>query len=187
MLFLRVKISCLPAKAHLVFHWCSYNNFFLVCDGCNETLHADKGGFHSPNYPQQYPDDQYCSWRITVSPSRQVYLMFTSFNLQAENNTDAVYVYNGDSETGEILGVFYGSKPPPPKGIYSSSNSLLLIFKSDKNSSSTGFQATYYAINCSGKLSYAVFTIGYIFTRSLNINAYSIYVFFSNRVLKSID
>lgn len=135
-----------------------------MCDGCNETFQADKGGFHSPNYPQQYPDDQYCSWRITVSLSHQVYLMFTSFNLQAENNTDAVYMYDGDSETEKVLGVFYGSERPS-KGIYSSSNSLLVVFKSDNKSSSTGFQAVYHAINCSGKLSYAVF---FGFTRSLN-------------------
>ena len=136
-----------------------------MCDGCNETFHADKGGFHSPNYPH-YPDDQYCSWRITVSPSHQVYLIFTSFNLQPENNTDAVYMYDGDSETGELLGVFYGNKSST-NGIYSSSNSLLVVFKSDNKSSYTGFQAVYHAINCSGKLSYAVF-LGYIFTRSLN-------------------
>ena len=153
--------------------------YFLVCDGCNETFQADKGGFHSPNYPQQYPDNQFCSWRITVSPSNQVYLQFSNFTLQAENNTDAVYVYDGDNETGEVLGVFYGSDP---RSIYSSSNSLLVIFKSDNNSSYTGFQAVYHAINCSGKLPYAVF-FGYNFTRSSNV--YCISVIFSNRVLKS--
>ena len=30
MLFSHVKISCFCAKAHLVFHWCLYNKFFLV-------------------------------------------------------------------------------------------------------------------------------------------------------------
>ncbi len=125
--------------------------FHLVCNGCNETLHADRGGFHSPNYPQKYPDNQYCSWRITVSPSHQVYLMFTSFSLQAKNNTDSVYVYDGDDIRGEALGVFYGGHPPPKEGIYSSSNSLLVIFKSDKNSSYPGFQAIYHSVNCSGK------------------------------------
>ena len=85
-----------------------------------------------------------------------MYLLFTSFTLQAENNTDAVYVYDGDSETGEVLREFYGSEPHS-KEIYSSSNSLLVIFKSDNNSSYTGFQAVYHAINCSGKLTFAVF------------------------------
>ena len=90
--------------------------------------------------------------------------MFTSFNLQAENNTDAVYVYDGDSETGKMLGMFYGSKLPS-KAMYSSSNSLLVVFKSDNKNSSTGFEAVYHALNCSGKLSYAVF-FGAISTRS---------------------
>ena len=26
IIFSRVKISCLRAKAHLIFHWCLYNN-----------------------------------------------------------------------------------------------------------------------------------------------------------------
>ncbi|KAJ7370810.1 hypothetical protein OS493_029801 [Desmophyllum pertusum] len=85
------------------------------CDGCNETFHADSNDFHSPNYPQKYPDEEYCSWRITISPSHQVYLMFTYFSLQFENNTDSVYVYDGDKETGEVLGVFYGGHRPPRK------------------------------------------------------------------------
>ena len=60
-------------------------------------------------------------------------------------------MYDGDKETGEVLGVFYGGHPPPNEGIYSSSNSLLVIFKSDKNSSYPGFKASYHAVNCSGK------------------------------------
>ena len=98
-----------------------------------------------------YPDRQYCSWRITVSPSHQVCLTFASFNLQAENNTDAVYVYDGNLKTGKLSGVFYGGHPPPTEGMCSSSNTLLVIFKSDNSSSFSGFQAFYHAINLSGK------------------------------------
>ena len=79
--------------------------------------------------------------------------MFTSFSLQAKSNTDAVYVYDGNEDTGVALGLFHGGHPPPKEGIYSSSNSLLVIFKSDKNSSYSGFQAFYHAVNCSGKYS----------------------------------
>ena len=90
-------------------------------------------------------------------------MVFKSFSLQNERFTDELRVYDGENETGEVLGVFYGGNPPP-KGIYSSSNSLLVIFKSDNKSSYTGFQAVYHALNCSGKLSYAIF-FGEIFTR----------------------
>ena len=86
-----------------------------------------------------------------MKASFQVALMFTRFSLQSENNTDAVYVYDGNDQTGKVLGVFYGSRPPPRNGIYSSSNSLLVIFRSDKNGSFYGFQASYSAVKCSGK------------------------------------
>ena len=77
--------------------------------------------------------------------------MFTSFILQADNNTDGVYVYDGENSTGEVLGVFYGGHPPPKEGIYSSSNQLFVIFKSDSNGSYPGFQGSYHSLNCSGK------------------------------------
>ena len=33
MLFSHMKISCFRAKAHLVFHWCLYNNVWYVTEG----------------------------------------------------------------------------------------------------------------------------------------------------------
>ena len=108
------------------------------------------GTFHSPNYPNKYPDGQYCSWRITVSPAQQIHLTFTAFNLQNENNTDALYVFDGENSTGKVLGVFYGSYSPPKEGINSSSNHMFIIFKSDNNGSYTGFSASYSAVNYSG-------------------------------------
>ena len=69
--------------------------------------------------------------------------MFKSFNLQNESRTDQLRVYDGEDETGEVLGVFYGGHPPPKEGIYSSSSRMLIIFKSDKTDSYTGFSASY--------------------------------------------
>ena len=86
-----------------------------------------------------------------VSPAQQIHLTFTSFSLQNENNTDGLYVYDGENATGKVLGVYYGGHPPPKEGIYSSSNRMFVIFKSDKNGSYTGFSASYKAFNCSSK------------------------------------
>ena len=108
------------------------------------------GKFHSPNYPEKYPDGQYCSWTITVSPSQRIHLLFTEFRLQNENNTDALYVYDGRDERGKELGVFYGDTPPKG-GINSSSNEIFVIFKSDGNISFTGFSALYCENKCPGK------------------------------------
>ena len=78
-----------------------------------------------------------------LNSSQQIQLVFTSFSLQNENNTDALYVYDGKNATEQLLGVFYGGHPPPKKGIQSSSNKMFLIFKSDETDSYTGFKASY--------------------------------------------
>jgi len=121
---------------HPTIYYCYYR-------GCNETLTGDKGTFHSPHYPRKYPDGQYCSWRITVSLAQKIHLTFSHFSLQSENNTDGLYVYDGENATGVVLGVFYGGHPPPKDGIYSSSNHMFVIFKSDKSDSYTGFSVSY--------------------------------------------
>ena len=108
------------------------------------------GTFQSPHYPGKYPDGQHCSWRITVNVTQRIHLIFSSFNLQNESNTDVFYVYDGENATMEMLGVFYGGNPPPEEGIYSSSNQMFLIFKSDKTESYTGFSAFYYSAKKSG-------------------------------------
>ena len=86
-----------------------------------------------------------------VYPAQRIQLTFTHFSLQSENNTDGLYVYDGENDTGEVFGVFYGGHPPPKEGIYSSSNHMFVIFKSDKNDSYTGFSASYWETDCLGK------------------------------------
>ena len=119
---------------------------------------ADSGVLQSPNFPHNYPDEVYCSWSFTVNQSQHVFLMFSRFSLQAENNTDAVHVYDGGNTTGKVLGVFYGGHPPPADGLYSSSNKLFVVFKSDNNKSFSGFKASYQALTCSGKRCFSIIT-----------------------------
>ena len=42
MLFSRVKISCLRAKAHQAFHWCLYNKMFSYIKGKQKQGSAKK-------------------------------------------------------------------------------------------------------------------------------------------------
>ena len=79
-----------------------------------------------------------------VRPKEQIHLTFTNFSLQSDNNTDGLFVYDGENASGEVLGVFYGNHPPPEEGIYSSSNHMFVVFKSDRSGSYSGFKATYY-------------------------------------------
>jgi len=124
-------------------------SFFF--SGYNETLTAVNGTFLSPNCPRNYPDGQYCFWRITVTTAQQIYLIFSSFSFQNENNIDALYVYDGENATGEALEVFYGGHPPPKEGICISSNRIFVAFKSDEQRSYQGFSASYYGVNNSGR------------------------------------
>lgn len=86
-----------------------------------------------------------------VNTTQQIHLVFSSFSLQNENNTDALYVYDGENSTAVVLGAFYGDHRPPQEGMYSSSNRMFVIFKSDETDSYKGFSASYYAVNKSGK------------------------------------
>ena len=121
--------------------------------GCNETLRGLGGSFHSPNHPNNYPNGQFCSWRIIVSPGQQIHVIFRNFTLQNEIKTDSLLVYDGENATAKEMGIFYGGYPPPEEGLYSTSSEMFLVFKSDKISSFSGFSAIYCEGNCSGKSS----------------------------------
>lgn len=112
---------------------------------------AVNGTLKSPKYPKHYPNGQYCSWKIIVNTTQHIHLVFNSFSLQNESLTDELLAYDGEDETGEVVGVFYGGHPPPKEGIYSSSNRMFLIFKSDKTHSYKGFSASYFVGKKPGK------------------------------------
>lgn len=89
---------------------------------------------------------------VNVTP--HIHLILTNFSLHHENNTDALYVYDGENATGEVSGMFYGRNPPPEEGIYSMTNQMFVMFKLDNQTGScTGFNASYHGLNKSGKCS----------------------------------
>ena len=86
-----------------------------------------------------------------VNTTQYIHLTINYFGQQEENGIDELYVYDGENATWEVLGVFNGSHPPPTEGIYSSSNRIFVVFKSDKNGVSNGFNASYFGVNSTGK------------------------------------
>ena len=51
MLFLRVKISCLRAKAHLAFQWCLYNKMEYAM--CHLYFHGTHTRLKAPVYTEK--------------------------------------------------------------------------------------------------------------------------------------
>ena len=77
--------------------------------------------------------------------------MFTNFSLRNAAENDSLHVYDGRDTTREELGVFCGGRPPPKEGINSSSNHMFVVFKSSNHTKYTGFVASYFGIQSSGK------------------------------------
>ncbi|XP_008147050.2 cubilin [Eptesicus fuscus] len=110
---------------------------------CLEDYTEETGMFTSPNFPNNYPNNWQCTYRITVGTSQQIALHFTNFSLEEEFGGkclgDFVEIKDGGYETSPLLGKYCGSNPPPR--IISHSNKLWLQFKSDLIDSRSGFSA----------------------------------------------
>ncbi|XP_058537778.1 cubilin isoform X1 [Neofelis nebulosa] len=110
---------------------------------CMTDYTEESGTFTSPNFPNNYPNNWKCIYRITVETSQQIALHFTNFSLEeaigGECIADFVEIRDGGSESSPPLGKYCGSDPPPR--IISHSNKLWLKFKSDFFGSASGFSA----------------------------------------------
>ncbi|XP_044163813.1 uncharacterized protein LOC122948184, partial [Acropora millepora] len=133
------------ATQHPTIYYCYYR-------GCNKTLTAMNGTFHSPNYPNKHSDGEYCSWKISVSPGNRIRLTFSNPSFHNQNDASKLIVYDGKNVSGEVLGVFHGNLPPTWKELYSSSNHMLVIFLSNATDSYTGFSASYRFITKTGNV-----------------------------------
>lgn len=56
-------------------------NPFLSSD-CGETFTFLTGSFSSPNYPDNYPNNRDCIFKIIVDVNMQIMLNFTNFELE---------------------------------------------------------------------------------------------------------
>lgn len=55
---------------------------FLFYIDCGETFTSPTGFFTSPNYPDYYPNNRDCTFKIIVELNMQILLNFTNFHLE---------------------------------------------------------------------------------------------------------
>ncbi|CAL8403736.1 unnamed protein product, partial [Boreogadus saida] len=94
---------------------------------CGYNVSADNGTIYSPQYPNEYPNSQDCSWVIQVPHGHGVYINFTL--LQTEPVTDYIAVWDGVDVSSSQLGVFSGNTAL--ESAYSASPQVLIRFHSD--------------------------------------------------------
>uniref|UniRef100_A0A9J7XDS2 CUB and Sushi multiple domains 1 n=1 Tax=Cyprinus carpio carpio TaxID=630221 RepID=A0A9J7XDS2_CYPCA len=109
-----------------------WNHPFPRCEApCGYNVTAPNGTIFSPEYPNEYPDSQDCTWLITVPHGHGVYINFTL--LQTEPVTDYIAVWDGPEQSYPQLGIFSGNTAL--ESAYSSLNQVLIKFHSDFSTS----------------------------------------------------
>lgn len=54
------------------------SHIFVFLPGCGGVIHADTGTIKSPNYPQNFPANVECSWRIIAHEGNHLEMSYNS-------------------------------------------------------------------------------------------------------------
>ncbi|BHF63145.1 Bone morphoproteintic protein 1 [Sparganum proliferum] len=110
---------------------------------CVNYIKADNGDISSPDYPNNYPPNSNCIWRIEVPVGFSVLLTFKSFDLEEETDCrfDYLEIFDGSSECSPKLRRLCGSRIPT--AVSSSKNTMTVKFTSDSQVHQKGFKANF--------------------------------------------
>ncbi|XP_071826204.1 cubilin-like isoform X2 [Apostichopus japonicus] len=111
---------------------------------CNRafTATAAPQTFTSPGYPDGYVDDLDCRYIITAPPTGTIMVNLTDVNLEDSINCgyDYVRVYDGSTESDQILGSFCGRTLME---VFSTGPTVMIVFHSDRSLNGAGFSVTF--------------------------------------------
>ncbi|KAG1661332.1 Cubilin [Nymphon striatum] len=133
---------------------------------CTNEIHSRKGVIETPNFPNRYPHNRNCTWKIVAPIGNNVSLSFSHFIL--EDHTQCVYdyvkimaVYGGRHEKKNITEVvkFCGTDSPPSR-IDTNASVVLINFVSDGSIALNGFRLEFVTTGCGGDFTrrYGTFT-----------------------------
>uniref|UniRef100_A0A672TTC2 CUB domain-containing protein n=1 Tax=Strigops habroptila TaxID=2489341 RepID=A0A672TTC2_STRHB len=63
--------------------------YFVFLSGCGGELSGPSGSFHSPGYPNRYPNNKECIWYIQTAPGSSI--QFTIEDFEVEYHPDCNY------------------------------------------------------------------------------------------------
>ncbi|XP_068185614.1 tumor necrosis factor-inducible gene 6 protein [Antennarius striatus] len=116
---------------------------------CGGVLTEQKRLIQSPGFPDEYQDEQICSWHIRVRLGQRVRLHFHKFDVEEDTACLADYleVYDSYDDVSGFVGRFCGDFLPDD--IVSTGNVMTLKFLSDASVTAGGFKLQYTAFNSS--------------------------------------
>ncbi|KAK3515036.1 hypothetical protein QTP70_003356 [Hemibagrus guttatus] len=112
----------------------------------NEVLFDSTGVILSPGFPENYPNQQICSWMISVEKGYNITLHFELF--QTEKEFDILEIFDGPNIYSPSVAVLSG-EPAVPFTLSTTGHQLLLRWSSDHGTNRKGFRITYVAMYCS--------------------------------------
>uniref|UniRef100_A0A2I3SS09 Scavenger receptor cysteine-rich domain-containing protein DMBT1 n=1 Tax=Pan troglodytes TaxID=9598 RepID=A0A2I3SS09_PANTR len=109
---------------------------------CGGFLSQPSGGFSSPFYPGNYPNNAKCVWDIEVQNNYRVTVIFRDVQLEGGCNYDYIEVFDGPYRSSPLIArVCDGARG----SFTSSSNFMSIRFISDHSITRRGFRAEYYS------------------------------------------
>lgn len=143
--------SCIRIKGHQHYpnqthtdpgiNWDWEKYYKLINNDYTPTLYTGTSGtlYDSGGAIDDYTDDERLLWLIEPANTQNITLDFVSFGIELD--WDYLYIYDGDSVTAPLIGVYTGTTSPGT--IVSSGGALLLEFRSDCATTLNGWEATY--------------------------------------------
>ncbi|XP_072307339.1 cubilin [Eucyclogobius newberryi] len=112
--------------------------------GCGGELHGPAGSFHSPGYPNKYPDNRECVWYISTATGSSITITIHEFDVEFHQNCnyDVLEVYGGPDQQAPQL-VQLCSTTSSPMQVSSTGNIVTVRFNSDQYVSGRGFNASW--------------------------------------------
>ncbi|XP_047482510.1 LOW QUALITY PROTEIN: cubilin-like [Penaeus chinensis] len=129
-------------------------------DTCGGTYNVLEGGvITSPNYPEAFPDNSTCTWRIVGPVGHFLSLRFLDLQLEGPeenpNCTSAMgrVVIRDNSTDGEVLAQACGTNLPSP--VDTAANVAYVVFRGFDNTDQRGFKLVYNVSleECGGEMS----------------------------------